>query len=218
NSDVQNVSLTDYIGRMKPEQDKIYYIVADNFATAKSSPHLEVYKKKGIEVLILSDRIDEWVMGHLTEFEGKKLQAVTHGELDLGALETEEDKKATEKASKDNADLIDKIKGYLGDKVEEVKVSSRLAESPSCVVSSNDAMSLQMARLMKSAGQQVPEIKPIFEINIEHPLVKQLDNKMDDETFNDWVSVLYDQAILSESGHLDDPSSFTQKLNRLLLK
>ncbi|MDH5630755.1 MAG: molecular chaperone HtpG [Gammaproteobacteria bacterium] len=218
NSDVQNVSLADYIGRMKPEQDKIYYIVADNFATAKSSPHLEVYKKKGIEVLILSDRIDEWVMGHLTEFEGKKLQAVTHGELDLGALETEEDKKATEKASKDNADLIDKIKGYLGDKVEEVKVSSRLAESPSCVVSSNDAMSLQMARLMKSAGQQVPEIKPIFEINIEHPLVKQLDNKMDDETFNDWVSVLYDQAILSESGHLDDPSSFTQKLNRLLLK
>ena len=216
--DAQSVSLAEYIERMKPEQDKIYYLVADNFATAKSSPHLEVYRKKGAEVLLLTDRIDEWAMGNLTEFDGKKLQAVTHGELDLGGLESEEDKKAVEKATEEKSDLITKIKAQLEDKVSEVKVSGRLDESPACVVASDGDMSLQMARMMKAAGQNVPEAKPIFEINIDHQLVKQLESDLSEQDFNDWVSVLFDQAILSDSGHLDDPAAFTKRLNRLLMK
>jgi molecular chaperone HtpG len=218
NSDKQTVSLADYIERMKPEQDKIYYLVADNFATAKNSPHLEIYRKKGIEVLLLSDRIDEWAMGYLTEFNDKKLQSITQGDLDLGALETAEDKEAVEKASKDNSDLIERMKTYLADKVEDVKVSARLDESPACVVSKSDAMSLQMARLMKSAGQDAPQPKPVFEINIDHPLVKQLDSSMEQPVFEDWVSMLFDQAVLADSGQLEDPSAFTQRLNRLLMK
>ncbi|TQV77485.1 molecular chaperone HtpG [Aliikangiella marina] len=217
-SDEQSVSLKDYIERMKPEQDKIYYIVADNYATAKSSPHLEIYRKKGVEVLLMTDRVDEWAMGHLTEFDGKKLQAVTHGELDLGGLESEEDKKAVEKATEEKSDLIEKIKTQLADKVSEVKISARLDESPACVVASDGGMSIQMARMMKAAGQFVPESKPIFEINIEHQLVKQLESDMADEDFADWVSVLFDQAVLADSGHLDDPAAFTQRLNRLLTK
>ena len=218
NSEAQTVSLDDYMERMKPEQDKIYYLVADNYATAKNSPHLEVYKKKGIEVLLLSDRVDEWAMGYLTEFKDKKLQAVTHGELDLGALETEEDKKAVEEATKEKSDLIEKIKTYLGDKVEDVKVSARLDESPACVVASDGGMSLQMARMMKAAGQPVPETKPIFEINIDHAIVKKIDSDLPQEDFEDWVALLFDQAVLADSGHLDDPASFTQRLNKLLLK
>lgn len=217
-NDAQNVSLKDYIDRMKPEQDKVYYLVADNYATAKSSPHLEVYRKKGIEVLLLTDRVDEWAMGHLTEFDGKNLQAVTHGELDLGGLESEEDKKAVEKATEEKSDLIEKIKTQLADKVSEVKVSARLDESPACVVASDGGMSIQMTRMMKAAGQFVPESKPIFEINIEHQLVKQLENDMSEEDFSDWVSVLFDQAVLADSGHLEDPAAFTQRLNRLLIK
>ncbi len=218
NDDKQTVSLADYIDRMKPEQDKIYFLVADNYATAKSSPHLEVYKKKGIEVLLLTDRIDEWAMGHLTEFGDKKLQAITQGDLDLGGLESEEEKKAAEKANEDNSDLIKKIKELLSDKVEDVKVSSRLEESPACVVSNDGGMSLQMARMMKAAGQPVPEMKPIFEINIEHKLVQQLSGDLSDSEFNDWVELLFDQAVLSDSGQLDDPAAFTQRLNRLLMK
>lgn len=215
---VQNVSLADYISRMKPEQDKVYFLVADNYATAKSSPHLEVYRKKGVEVLLLTDRIDEWAMGHLTEFDGKKLQAITQGDLDLGGLESEEDKQAVEKANEDNSDLIGKIKTLLGDKVEDVKISGRLDESPACVVSNDGGMSLQMARMMKAAGQPVPEMKPIFEINIDHQLVKQLNDQLADDDFNDWVELLFDQAVLSDSGQLDDPAAFTQRLNRLLMK
>ncbi|MEP2541863.1 MAG: molecular chaperone HtpG, partial [Kangiellaceae bacterium] len=170
----QSVSLADYVSRMKPEQDKIYYLVADNYATAKNSPHLEVYRKKGVEVLLMTDRVDEWAMGHLTEFSEKKLQAITQGDLDLGGLESEEDKQAVEKANEDNSELIGKIKELLKDKVEDVKVSGRLDESPACVVSNDGGMSLQMARMMKAAGQPIPEMKPIFEINVEHQLVKQL--------------------------------------------
>ena len=218
NSEAQTVSLDDYLERMKPEQDKIYYLVADNYATAKNSPHLEVYKKKGIEVLLLSDRVDEWAMGYLTEFKDKKLQAITHGELDLGALETEEDKKAVEEATKEKSDLIERIKTYLGDKVDDVKVSARLDESPACVVASDGGMSLQMARMLKAAGQPVPDTKPIFEINIDHALVKKIDSDLPQEDFEDWVALLFDQAVLADSGHLDDPASFTQRLNKLLLK
>lgn len=215
---IQNVSLDDYISRMKPEQDKIYFLVADNFATAKNSPHLEVYKKKGIEVILMTDRVDEWAMGHLTEFGDKKLQAITQGDLDLGGLETEEDKQAVEKANEDNSELVGKIKELLKDKVEDVKVSGRLDESPACVVSNDGGMSLQMARMMKAAGQPIPEMKPIFEINIDHQLVKQLDDNLSDEDFKDWVELLFDQAVLSDSGQLDDPAAFTKRLNRLLLK
>jgi len=216
--DTQSVSLADYISRMKPEQDKIYFLVADNFATAKSSPHLEIYKKKGIEVILMTDRVDEWAMGHLTEFDGKQLQAITQGDLDLGALETEDDKKAVEKANEDNSDLITKIKEVLGDKVEDVKISGRLADSPACVVSSQGGMSLQMARMMKAAGQSAPEMKPIFEINAEHKLVTQLSEDSIGDDFNDWVELLFDQAVLSDSGQLEDPSAFTQRMNRLLMK
>ena len=214
----QNVGLNDYISRMKPEQDKIYYLVADNFATAKNSPHLEVYKKKGVEVLLMTDRVDEWAMGHLTEFGDKKLQAITQGDLDLGGLESEEDKQAVEKANEENSDLIAKIKTLLADKVEDVKVSGRLDESPACVVSNDGGMSLQMARMMKAAGQPVPEMKPVFEINAEHKLVQQLSNEMPEEDFKDWVELLFDQAVLSDSGQLDDPGAFTNRLNRLLMK
>lgn len=218
NSTAQTVSFKDYIERMKPEQDKIYYLVADNFVTAKNSPHLEIFRKKGIEVLLLSDRIDEWAMGYLPEFEGKKLQAITHGQLDLGSLETAEDKEAVEKATQSHTDLLGKIKTLLADRVEEVKVSGRLDESPCCVVASDGGMSLQMARMLKSAGQPVPEQKPVFEINIDHPLVKQLESDMEESRFEDWVTLLFDQAVLADTGHLDDPASFTQRLNRLLLK
>ncbi len=214
----QNVSLADYVSRMKPEQDKIYYLVADNYATAKNSPHLEVYKKKGVEVLLMTDRVDEWAMGHLTEFSDKKLQAITQGELDLGGLESEEDKQAVEKANEDNSELIGKIKELLKDKVEDVKVSGRLDESPACVVSNDGGMSLQMARMMKAAGQPIPEMKPIFEINVEHQLVKQLNGELQEEDFKDWVELLFDQAVLSDSGQLDDPAAFTKRLNRLLQK
>jgi molecular chaperone HtpG len=214
----QSVSLADYVSRMKPEQDKIYYLVADNYATAKNSPHLEVYRKKGVEVLLMTDRVDEWAMGHLTEFSDKKLQAITQGDLDLGGLESEEDKQAVEKANEDNSELIGKIKELLKDKVEDVKVSGRLDESPACVVSNDGGMSLQMARMMKAAGQPIPEMKPIFEINVEHQLVKQLNGELLEEDFKDWVELLFDQAVLSDSGQLDDPAAFTKRLNRLLQK
>ncbi|MEP1743981.1 MAG: molecular chaperone HtpG [Kangiellaceae bacterium] len=214
----QSVSLADYVSRMKPEQDKIYYLVADNYATAKNSPHLEVYRKKGVEVLLMTDRVDEWAMGHLTEFSEKKLQAITQGDLDLGGLESEEDKQAVEKANEDNSELIGKIKELLKDKVEDVKVSGRLDESPACVVSNDGGMSLQMARMMKAAGQPIPEMKPIFEINVEHQLVKQLNGELLEEDFKDWVELLFDQAVLSDSGQLDDPAAFTKRLNRLLQK
>ncbi|MET1255448.1 molecular chaperone HtpG [Aliikangiella maris] len=217
-SEKQTVSLADYIERMKPEQDKIYYLVADNYATAKSSPHLEIYRKKGIEVILMTDRIDEWAMGYLNEFDGKKLQAITQGDLDLGGLESEEDKKAVEKATEEKSDLIKKVKDYLGEKVSDVKISARLSESPACVVSNDGGMSLQMARMMKAAGQFVPDAKPIFEINPDHQLIQQLDGELSQEQFEDWVAVLFDQAVLADSGQLEDPAAFTQRLNRLLTR
>jgi len=217
-SSIQNVSLDDYIERMKPEQEKIYYLVADNYATAANSPHLEIYKKKGIEVLLLTDRIDEWAMGYLTEYKGKSLQSITQGDLDLGKLETEEDKKAVEEATKEKSKLLERIKKQLGDKVEDVRVSARLHESPACIISKDGGMSLQMARLLKASGQKVPETKPVFEINPEHALIKKLESELSDEQFADWVELLFDQAVLAESGHLDDPASFTRRLNKLLLQ
>ena len=213
----QNVSLAQYIERMGEGQDKIYFITADSFETAKNSPHLEVFRKKGIEVLLLSDRIDEWAMSHLNEFDSKKLVSVTQGDLDLGELEDEAEKQAREQSEKDNQPLIERIKEVLGETVKDVKVTHRLTDSPACVVSADGEMSAQMARLLSSAGQEAPEVKPVFEINPEHPLVVKTAAQSDDK-FSDWVLFLYDQAVLAESGSLKDPGSFTKRLNQLLLE
>ncbi|MGZ8245114.1 molecular chaperone HtpG [Methylomagnum sp.] len=220
-SDEQNVSLDDYVGRMKEGQDKIYYITAENFAAAKNSPHLELLRKKGLEVLLLSDRVDDWLVGYLTDFEGKHLQSVAKGELDLGSLEDESDKQHVEEATKELEPLIERIKSVLGDKVAEVKVSGRLTDSPACLVSEVYGMSRTMERIMKAAGQGgmgmgMPTSKPIFEINPDHSLVSRLRDEANEARFADLTNILYDQAVLSEGAQLDDPAAFVKRLNGLL--
>jgi molecular chaperone HtpG len=212
----QDVSLDDYVSRMKENQEHIYYITADSFAAAKSSPHLEVFRKKGIEVLLLSDRVDEWLVSYLTEFEGKHLQSVAKGDLDLGKLADEEEKGKQEEAGKDYQAVIEKIKKVLEGKVGDVRLSHRLTESPACLVSEAYGMSRTMEKIMKSAGQSVPAQKPIFEINPDHPLVARLRDETDDPRFDDLTRILFDQAVLSEGGQLDDPATFVRKLNGLL--
>ena len=216
-TEVQEVSLADYIARMKPEQDKIYYVTADSFAAAKNSPHLEVFRKKGIEVLLLSDRIDEWLVSHLHEFEGKPLQSVAKGELDLGKLADEDDKKEQEKDAGEYKDLVDKIKKALGDGVQDVRTTTRLTESPACLVSEQFGMGANLERLLKAAGQKVPSSKPILEINPRHPLLQRLKYEAEGQRFDDWCHVLFDQALLSEGGQLEDPASFVKRLNQLML-
>ncbi|CAI8801428.1 molecular chaperone HtpG [Methylocaldum szegediense] len=215
-SEVQDVSLEDYVSRMKEGQDKIYYITAESFAAAKNSPHLEVFRRKGLEVLLLHDRIDDWLVSYLTEFEGKHLQSVAKGDLDLGSLTDEADKKHAEEASKAFQPVIDKIKQTLGDKVSDVKISSRLTDSPACLVSEAYGISRTMERIMKSVGQNIPASKPIFEINPDHPLVVRLKDETDESRFTDVVHILYDQAVLSEGGQLDDAAAFVRRLNGLL--
>lgn len=217
-SEVQNVSLDDYIERMKPEQEKLYYIATDSFLAAKNSPHLEVFRKKGIEVLLMSDRIDEWTMSHLQEYAGKQFISVTQGDLDLGNLEDAEDKKAQAKASEENQGLVDRVKSVLGEKVSEVKITMRLTDTPACIVAAEGEMPLQMIKMMQAAGQPVPESKPIFEINPQHALIQLVDNEQDEEQFSQWIGVLFNQAQLAESGQLDDPATFASQLNKLLLK
>lgn len=214
----QTVSLADYISRMKEGQDKIYYVSADNFQTAKSSPHLEIFTKKGIEVLLMSDRVDEWLMSHLTEFEEKQFQSIARGALDLGDLEDEESKKAHEEAEKKVEGVLARVKESLGDKVEAVKFTHRLTDSPACIVADENGMTTQMIKLMQSAGQPVPEAKYHFELNPEHQLVKMLADLQDEGQFKQWTDVLYDQAALSEQGSLKDPASFVQNLNKLLME
>ena len=216
-SDAQTVSLADYVERMKEGQDKIYYITADSYQAAKSSPHLEIFRKKGIEVLLMSDRIDEWLMSHLTEFSEKQFQSITRGALDLGELEDDDSKKAQEEAEKQVEGVLERIKGALGDKVEEVKFTLRLTDSPACIVADEHGMTTQMIKLMQAAGQPVPEAKYHFELNPEHQLVKMLADIQDEEQFNQWSEVLFDQAALSEQGSLKDPASFVRKLNKLLM-
>jgi molecular chaperone HtpG len=216
-TDAQNVSLTDYIGRMQEGQDKIYYVTADSHQAAKTSPHLEIFRKKGIEVLLMSDRIDEWLMSHLTEFEEKSFQSVTKGALDLGDLEDEESKQAQEEAEKQVEGLVERVKSALGDKVESVKFTHRLTDSPACIVADEHGMTTQMVKLMQSAGQPVPEVKYHFELNPEHQLVKMLSDVQDEEQFSQWSEVLFDQAALSEQGSLKDPANFVANLNKLLL-
>ncbi|MDD4905159.1 MAG: molecular chaperone HtpG [Methylobacter tundripaludum] len=218
-TDKQEVSLETYVGRMKEGQDKIYYVTADTFSAAKNSPHLEIFRKKGIEVLLLSDRIDEWLVSNLDEFDGKHLQSVAKGDLDLGVLDVEEDKAAQEEVTKDFEAVLKQIKDVLADKVSEVRLSHRLTESPACLVADVYGMSLNMERIMKDAGQGLGMgmgRKPIFELNPTHPLVVKMKEEQDDNRFADLTHILFDQAILSEGGQLDDPAAFVHKLNGLL--
>ncbi|MBZ2169981.1 molecular chaperone HtpG [Marinobacter sp. F4216] len=214
----QSVSLDDYIGRMKDGQKKIFYITADNFTAAKSSPHLEVFRKKGIEVLILSDRIDEWMMGYLSEYDGKQFQDVARGDLDLGEVETEEDKKQKEAAAEEHKDLLERIKKVLEDQVQDVRATNRLTDSPACLVVGEFDMGAQMKKIMEAAGQKVPDSKPIFEINVEHPLVQRLESEKGDERFGELAAVLLDQATLASGEQLKDPGAYVTRLNRLLLE
>lgn len=210
--------LQDYISRMQPEQEKIYYVVADSHNAARNSPHLEIFRKKGIEVLLLSDRIDEWLMSHLFEYDGKQFQDVARGALDLGKLEDTTDKEQQEKVEKQFEPLSQRIKKQLAEKIKEVRVTHRLTDSPACLVTDDHDMGAQMRKIMEAAGQTVPEVQPIFEINPEHPLIIKLDQESDEERFADLVEVLFDQANLAESGQLDDPGNFTRRLNKLLLE
>ncbi|QEA40439.1 molecular chaperone HtpG [Pistricoccus aurantiacus] len=214
-SATQDQSLAAYVERMKEGQQKIYYIVADSFNAAKHSPHLEIFRKKGIEVLLLSERIDEWLMSHLTEFDGKSFVDVAKGELDLGEIEGEEEKKAQEETAKAKEGLIKRVKEALGDEVQEVKVTHRLTDSPACVVLPEHEMGFQMRRIMEAAGQKLPEVKPILELNPEHGLVDRLENAGED-SFADLARILLDQAIIAEGGHLDDPAAYVKRLNSLL--
>ncbi|UCE76208.1 MAG: molecular chaperone HtpG [Gammaproteobacteria bacterium] len=216
--DEQNVSLQDYIGRMKPEQENIYYLTADSFAAASNSPHLEVFRKKGIEVLLLHDRVDEWLVSHLNEFDGKKLISVAKGDLDLGKLQDEEEQKAAKQAEDENKDLVEKVQDALEGLVSEVRISHRLTDSPSCLVQGEHEMAMHMQRLMKQAGHDVPLSKPSLEINPEHALVKRLRGEQDSERFAAWSRLLFEQAMLTQGAQLDDPTAFVKRLNRILVE
>ncbi|MGV3628858.1 MAG: molecular chaperone HtpG [Betaproteobacteria bacterium] len=213
----EEVSLADYVARMKPEQEKIYYVTAESFIAAKASPHLEVLRKKGVEVLLLSERVDEWMMSFLTEFEGKPLQSVARGALDLGKLEDEAEKKAQTEAAEQHKALTERITKALGERVKEVRVTLRLTESPACLVADEHDMTAGLQRMLKAAGQKVPMAKPILEINAEHPLVQRLQAEGDESRFSDFAAVLFDQSLLAEGGQLEDPAGFVKRLNQLML-
>lgn len=215
-TDVQEVSLSDYISRMQPEQEVIYYITADSFAAAQHSPHLEIFRKKGIEVLLMSDRVDEWLLGSLTEFEGKKLQSIAKGDLDLGKLESETEKEIQKKIEEEAKTLVEKIKNTLGDKVKDVRVTHRLTDSPACLVSEANELSGNLARMLKAAGQQAPDSKPILEVNPTHKLVKRIESEGDAGVQDELAHVLFDQALLAEGGQLEDPASFVRRMNSLI--
>jgi molecular chaperone HtpG len=213
----QDQSLEDYVARMKPEQKKIYYVASESHNTAKTSPHLEVFRKKGIEVLLLSDRVDEWLMSHLMEFDGKSLQDITKGELDLGELDTQEEKEKQKAEDEKAGPLLERIKTALAERVSEVRVTHRLTDSPACLAVGEYEMGLQMRKIMEAAGQAVPASKPIFELNTSHPLVIKLDREPDEARFADLASILFDQACLAEGRQLDDPAAYISRLNKLLL-
>ena len=212
------VSLADYVARMKEGQEKIYYITADSFGAARSSPHLEIFRKKGVEVLLMHDRVDEWVMANLAEFEGRKLQSVAKGDLDLGKLEDEAEKEAQEKEAGELKELTDKIAKVLGEKVKQVRVTHRLTDSPACLVADSMAMSTNLERLLKAAGHKVPDTQPTLEVNPHHPLVHALKSESDAKRFADWSRILFDQAVLAEGGQLDEPGAFVRRLNELMLE
>ena len=209
----ENVSLADYVGRMKDGQDAIYVITADSLAAAKNSPQLELFKKKGIEVLLLTDRVDEWVLSHLHDFDGKPLQNVTKGAIDLGKLQDEEEKKKAEEAAESLKPLLERLKTALGERAKDVRVTTRLVDSPACLVTEEGDMSAHLARLLKQAGQTAPEVRPVLEVNPEHALVKKLEAS---EHFDDLAHILFDQALLAEGGQLEDPAAYVRRVNSLL--
>ncbi len=213
----QTVSLSEYVGRMKEGQDAIYYITADSYPAARNSPHLEIFRKLGVEVLLMYDRVDEWVMSLLTEFDGKPLQSVAKGGLDVGKLGGEAGTPEQEKAADEHKGLVDRMQGVLEDRASAVRVTSRLTDSPSCLVSDEHGMGTHLERLLKAAGQPVPGSKPILEINPHHPIVQRLKEETDDRRFSDWSHILFDQALLAEGGQLDDPASFVKRLNEVML-
>jgi molecular chaperone HtpG len=214
-SDVQNVSLADYIGRMKEGQDKIYYVAGESYSAAKNSPHLEIFRKKGVEVLLLTERIDEWMLSFLTEFEGKELTSVAKGDLDLGKLEDEAEKKQHEEVESQYKELVERMKTSLTHKAKDVRVTFRLTDSPACLVADENELSGNLLRMLKAAGQNAPVSMPILEINPDHPLVQRL--KYEEARFDDWTSILFDQAMLAEGGALTDPAGFVKRLNEMLL-
>jgi len=215
-TDSQVVSFKDYISRMQAEQEVIYYITADSFSAAQHSPHLEIFRKKGIEVLLMSDRVDEWMLGSLTEFEGKKLQSIAKGDLDLGKLESDSEKEIHKKIEEEAQTLLERIKNTLGDQVKDVRVTHRLTDSPACLISDAEDLSGNLARMLKAAGQSTPDAKPILEINPTHKLVKRLEAEDSDVLFSDLALVLFDQALLAEGGALNDPASFVKRMNSLI--
>jgi molecular chaperone HtpG len=213
----QTVSLTDYVSRMKPDQDKIYFVSAETFNACKNSPHLEIFRKKGIEVLFLTDRVDEWLVAHLTEFEGKKLQSVTKGDIDIPAAE--EDKAAEEQLEKDFDSVLKQMKEALGEgKVKEIRLTHRLTDSPACLVSDDNEMSAHLQRMLKAAGQNYMDSKPILEVNPQHPFIVRLKTEQDDESFSRWSHVIFDSALLAEGGQLEDPGTYVKRLNQLLIQ
>jgi molecular chaperone HtpG len=214
----QSHSLADYKGRMQEGQDKIYYVVADNHNTAKNSPHLEIFRKKGIEVLLLSERVDEWLMSHMMDFDGTQLQDVAKGTLDLGEVEDEAEKKEHEEQAKQFEGLVERVQTLLADQVDSVRITHRLTDSPACLVVGEQDMGLQMRRIMEAAGQAMPSSKPTFELNPEHPLVAKLNDEADEDRFGELARVLFDQAQLAEGGQLDDPAAYVSRLNKLLLE
>jgi len=214
----QKVSLADYISRMQDGQEKIYYITAETLSAAKNSPHLEVFRKKNIEVLLLHDRVDEWMMSYLFEFDGKSFQSVAKGDLALGDLEDQDEKQALEQDADAFKPLTQRIKEAISDQVKEVRVTHRLTESPACLVVEEQDMAINLQKMLKAAGQAVPASQPILEINPQHPLVLALKEEQDDVQFQDWASLLFDQAMLSEGGQLDDPAAFVKRMNSLLLR
>jgi molecular chaperone HtpG len=211
----QAVSLADYVGRMKEAQDKIYYVTGESFLAAKNSPHLEIFRKKGVEVLLLSDRVDEWMLSFFTEFDGKQLVSVAKGGLDLGKLSDESEKQEQEKTEKEYEELINRMKKVLENQVKDVRVTFRLTDSPACLVADEHELSGNLLRMLKAAGQQAPETKPILEVNPQHPLVLKL--KYQDQQFDQWTQILFDQALLAEGGQLLDPAAYVKRVNQMLL-
>lgn len=218
NSKEQAVSLADYLSRAKPDQDNIYYLTGESYEQIQNSPHLEIFRKKGIEVLLLTDRIDEWLMNYLPEFEGKKLTDIARGDLDLGKLDSEQDKQEQEKLAKEKEELVERIKKALNDQVSEVRISHRLTESPAILAIGDQDLGLQMRQILEATGQSIPESKPIFEINPEHPLIEKLDKEADENRFNDLSHLLFDQAALAAGNNLKDPASYVKRLNKLLIE
>lgn len=214
-NDAQSVSFADYLKRAKDGQDKIYYLTAESYAAAKNSPHLEIFRKKGVEVLLMTDRVDEWMLSFLSQFESQDLVSVAKGGLDLGSLEDETEKKQHEETKTEFKDLVEKMKSALSDKAKDVRVTFRLTDSPACLVADEHELSGNLVRMLKAAGQSAPESKPILEVNPNHPLVQRL--KYEEAKFNDWSHILFDQASLAEGGHLADPSAFVRRVNDMLL-